>query len=227
VVSTTTTRPDLSMEGIDEKLRPLMWSVNTLDANGLPSVGWAFSAGTTEGRTLLLTSLAVVEAATRAPGPEIKVQNGSFNGPATLWTWEESRDLALLVISRGNLPAIPWAGENPAPRAGDRLFLVAADRVSPGLVTGYSSEALQHNIFVDDPLRGGALVNIKGEVLAVASAAYSGGGQPTDNAFFSPPLRKACARVLVCPGVAPGGGAPPTPGTTTTTARRTTTTRPG
>jgi hypothetical protein len=227
--TTTTTRPDLSLDGMDKKLRPLIWTVETLDAAGQPVMGAAFSAGTTEGRTLLLTSLALVEAATRAPGPEVRVRNGSFNGPATLHTWEEGRDLALLVVPRGSQPALPWAPETPPLKPADQIFLVSHDRVTPGLVTSVSPQSIQHNIFVEDPLRGAALVNVKGEVLGVASASYTGGGTPTDNAFFTAPIRTACARVLVCPGIEPAqvGGASAPQGPTTTARRGTTTTRRG
>ncbi|MDQ4133975.1 MAG: S1C family serine protease [Actinomycetota bacterium] len=228
VATTTTTRPDLSMEGMDKKLRPLIWSVETLDAAGQPVQGAAFSAGALEGRTLLLTSLALVEAATRAPGPEIRVKNGSFSGPATLWTWEEGRDLAVLDVPRGGQPALPWAPETPPLRVGDQIFLVSHDRVTPGLVTGLSPLSIQHNIFVEDPFRGAALVNVKGELLGIGSATYTGGGTPTDTAFFSPTIRTACARALRCPGVDPASvGGPPAPSTTTTNRRGTTTTRRG
>jgi S1-C subfamily serine protease len=147
----------------------------------------------------LLTSLALVQAATRAPGPGITVKNGTFNAPAALWTWDEGRDLALLVVEgKGNSPSLPWAGDNPPLRVGDPIFAVGVDRVVPGVVAGVSPGAIQHNIFIDDPLRGGALVNIKGEVLAVASPAFTPGAQITDTVFFGVPIRVVCAAVLNC-----------------------------
>lgn len=221
---TTTTRPDLSLDSMDRKLRPMVFSVTTLDAAGQPSQGSAFAAGMTERQTLLLASLAVVQAATRAPGPSVMVEGEGYSGPATVWTWQESTDLALLVIPKGSLAALPWAEPGRAARAGDQVFVVAADRVSPGIVSTISASSLQHNVFVDDPMRGAALVNIRGEVLGIASAVFAGGGVPTDTAFFGVPIREACVSVLSCPGITPsqpGEGPTTTTGATSSTRRST------
>jgi S1-C subfamily serine protease len=225
-VSTTTTRPDLTLESIDKKLRPMVWSVKTLDAAGQPTLGSAFSAGKTEGRTLLLTSLAVVEAATRAPGPPITVEGEGFSGPATLWTWDENTDLALLVITKGSLPALPWVAPNVGVRPGDKVFAVSAGGVTPGVVAAASESSLQHNIFIDDQARGAPLVNVKGEVLAISSVAFVGAGEATDTAFFGPPILRACESVLSCPGFENAAAPPEEGATATSTGATTTTTEP-
>ncbi len=226
---TTTTRLDLSLDTMDRKLRPMVWTVTTLDAGGQPSLGSAFSAGATEGQSLLLTSLAVVEAGTRAPAPPITVEGEGYSGPATLWTWQESTDLALLVIPKGSLPALPWADPSPPTKPGDQIFAVGSQRVTPGIVSTFLPSSIQHSVFVDDPMRGAPLVNVKGEVLGIASAAYAGGGVPTDTAFFGVPIRAACVTVINCPGITapePGDSPTTTSGRTGTTRRSTATTQP-
>ena len=212
--TTTTTRPDLTPEDMAQKLGPSVWSVTSLDSAGQPIGGTAFSVGSSGTRGLFLTSLSVVEASTREPGPEIQVRGTTFEGPATLWTWDERRDLALLVVERGGAPALDWVGDTPL-SAGDRIFVLGGDRrVSEGTVVGVSPERIEHDVVVDDALRGGPLVNRKGEVVAVSSATYTGGGTPTDVAWFGVPIQDSCGRVLRCGGGPPG--APPSGGTAST-----------
>jgi S1-C subfamily serine protease len=234
---TSTTRPDLSVEALTKKESPSVLTVSTLNSAGQPVEGTAFVAATPGGQTLLLTSLSVVEASTRQPAPDITLKGDRYNGPATLWTWDPGHDLALLVVGRTGAPALPWAADTGAAKVGDKLFAVAAGgQVRPGVVTALSDAAVQHNVFVDDHVRGAPLVNVKGEVLGVASAAYTAGGAPTDTSFFGVPLAAACAVVLHCGGgstsastVPPSGptaSTTPTKPTTSTKSAPSTTRRP-
>jgi S1-C subfamily serine protease len=224
--TTSTTRPDLEPDAVARKLGPSVWTVNTLNSAGQPVQGSAFVVGSSGSQGLLLTSLAVVEASTQRPGPDITVVGAGFNGTAGLWTWDEGRDLALLVVDRA-APAPAWAADSARLAPGDRVFAVGrGGKVSPGVVTGITPGAVQHNVFVDDVLRGGPLVNAKGDVVAMASAAYTAGGKATDTAFFGVPIQTVCGGVLRCGGTnAPGTD--PGAGTTSTTRRAPATTRPG
>src|SRR5262249_15428128 len=154
---TTTTKPDLSMETLESKVAPMVWSVTTLDPSGQPSVASAFVVGSAGGKTFLITSLAAVEASIQAPGPQITAAHGSFNGPADIWTWDDTRDLALLSVDRSRADEIPWANTKPDPKANDRVFALSSGqaKVSPGILTGVSPSRYQHNIFIDDERRGG------------------------------------------------------------------------
>ncbi|HWC10800.1 MAG TPA: trypsin-like peptidase domain-containing protein, partial [Acidimicrobiales bacterium] len=210
IENTTTTRPDLSPEAVARTVGPAVWTVNTLNSAGQPVTGAAFLVGSPGGRGLLVTSLTVVEASTRQPGPEITVVGGGYNGAASLWTWDEARDLALLTVGR-SAPAPRWADEPLRP--GDRIYAVGGGgKVAAGIVTAVTGTAVQHNVFIEDPFRGGPLVNAKGDVVAVSSAAFTGGGKATDTAFFGVPVRDVCAGVLRCgdaavpPTTTPGGG---------------------
>ncbi len=225
---TTTTKPDLSADTLVEKLGPSVWTVRTFDSAGQPVQGSALLTQSNRGQGLLLTSLAVVEASTHQPAPEITVSGGGFNGKAQLFTWDATHDLALLVVSGTNTPALSWLSDPSSLKAGDKVFALGGDgKLKPGLVTAVSDQAVEHNVFVDDGLRGGAIVNVKGEVVAVSSAVYTAGGVPTDTAFFGIPIRASCAGVLTCTGAFAGPGAEIAPTPPDVTTAKTATTEPG
>jgi S1-C subfamily serine protease len=208
---TPPTKPLLSVEALGDEVAPSVWRVSTLDEAGKPVEASAVVAGSFGGQSFLLTSFAAVRASTRVPGPQIQVRNGGSETQATLWTWQEDRDLALLVIQRA-APPLLWATENPEGKVGDRVFLAAE---GSGLVSGKilstSSTGIQHNISVDNRRQGGALINEKGEVMAMASQVYDPGGVGTDRIFVAVPVRLACSEVLQC------GGGNATVGASTTT----------
>ncbi|HVF13657.1 MAG TPA: S1C family serine protease [Acidimicrobiales bacterium] len=208
---TSTTKPILSVEALGDEVAPSVWRVSTRDEAGRPVEASAVVAGSFGGQSFLLTSFSAVRASTRVPGPPLVVRNGGQETEATLWTWQEDRDLALLVIQRA-APPLLWATENPEGKPNDRVFVAAE---GSGLVSGKilvsSTNGIQHNISVDDRRRGGALVNEKGEVLGMASRDYDPGGVGTDRIFVAVPMRLACGQVLQC------GGGNATVGASTTT----------
>lgn len=214
---TTTTVKQLTEEELDKKIAASVRAVQTRDPAGQPSNGTAFVVGSFGGQTLLLTSFEVVRANTRAPGPGITLDGGR---QATLWTWQENKDLALLVIG-GAVESLPWA--SVAPKAGDKLYAGGAgQKASVGAVQGVSESGIEHNIFVDDVRRGAPLVNRNGEVLGMASKVYNPDGRGTDTLFTGIPIRAACERMLRCGGgnTTPEGSVTDGPsGSTTTTTR--------
>ena len=233
---TTTTKAEiLSTEALTKKVAPSVWTVDTLDEEGRPSVGSAFAAGSAPGQTFLLTSLAVVQSSTRQPSPDINVRNGNTQVKATLWSWQEEFDLAMLVIAR-SVPSISWVDTDGIPKPGDKLFVAAGTGgLSAGALATLSPTIVQHNIFTDEMRRGGPLLTEKGQVVGMASQAYNPGGAGTERIFFGVPVGISCQKVLAC-----GAGnldadsatassiAPPPGGTTTTAAGgRTTTTAAG
>jgi S1-C subfamily serine protease len=233
--ATTTTKPAiLTADGVAKKAAPSVWSVASLDDAGRPIQGSGFVAGSFGGQTYLLTSLSIVRAATRIPGPDITVSNGGSQLKATLWTWQEERDLALLVIGRA-APSLSWADSTPAPKAGDKVYVVggAGGGAVPGVISTISPANIQHNVFVDAGRQGAPLLNEKGQVLGMVSLSFDPGATNTDTTFYAVPISLACERVLNCgtgnnsvpstvPGGAPAGGSTTVPSgaTTTTTVRR-------
>ena len=221
---TTTKAEILTPDGIAKRTAPSVWSVSSLDESGRPVEGAGFIAGSFGGQTYLLTSFSVVRAATRIPGPEIVVRNGGSDLKATLWTWQEDRDLALLVTSR-SVASLTWATDDPAPKAGDKVYLVAAGGGPvAGVLSGVSPTSIQHNIHVDERRQGAPLINERGQVLGMASLGLTPPGVvPPVDTFFAVPIASACDRVLNCGGgnaSVPSTVAPTGLNATTTTAAR-------
>src|SRR5207249_8391304 len=108
-----------------DKVGPSVWFVQTLDDAGQPSVGSGFVVASDADQTFLVTSFAAVRAATRNPGPPITVAKGNDAEKATLWTWQEDHDLALLIIKKGNQPKLNWVSGKPAVKLGERVFAVS------------------------------------------------------------------------------------------------------
>jgi S1-C subfamily serine protease len=220
----TTTKPPevLTPDGIAKKAGPSVWSVSSLDDAGRPVEGSGFIAGSFGGQTYLLTSLSIVRAATRIPGPDVVVRNGGSEVKATLWTWQEDRDLALLVTGR-TAPSLSWADDNPAPKPGDKVYVVGSDG-SPvaGVLSSVSPTNIQHNVFVDPRRQGAPLLNDRGQILGMASLSFNPNTQPTDTVFYAVPIAAACERVLSCGS---GNASIPTTTVAPTGLNATTTTR--
>ncbi|HWI03750.1 MAG TPA: serine protease, partial [Acidimicrobiales bacterium] len=203
---------------------PSVFSVSSLDENGRPVEGTGFVAGSFGGQTYVLTSFSLVRAATRIPGPEIVVRSGSSDIRATLWTWQEERDLALLVTSR-TIASLTWAEEDPPAKAGDKVYLVAGGGGPvAGVLSAVSPTSIQHNVFVDERRVGAPLLNERGQVLGMASLGLTPPGVvPPPDAFFAVPIGAACERVLNCGGgnaSVPSTVAPTGLNATATTAAR-------
>lgn len=201
-----------TLTDILNRTQPSVWFVSTLDDAGAPSVGSAFVVFGDGERSYLVTSFATVRAATQQPGPEITVRKGDQVHVATLFTWDPNRDLALLSIEVGDLPALPWAAEEAQPKLGDRLFAIgglgsANAAITQGFVVDVSADGVQHDAPIGPQFQGGPLINADGQVIAVASRAYSPLGFQPDTVFFGPLVRSACEVVLSCPA-----GTPQAPG---------------
>jgi S1-C subfamily serine protease len=187
-----------------EKAAPSVWFVTTLDEAGQPSVGSAFVVFSDGEQSFLLASFTTVRAATRNPAPRITVRKGDEELPVELTSWDPANDLALLTVDKPNLPALKWAPTDPALQVGDRVFVVsglgaAGGSISQGFVADVSGTGIQHDSPVGAAFQGGPLLNSAGEVLAVASRAYSPLGFSPEAVFFGVPVRRSCTEVIRCP----------------------------
>jgi S1-C subfamily serine protease len=197
-----------TLESLLKKVSPSVWFVHTLDEAGQPSVGSAFVVASDSNQTLLLTSFATVRAATHQPGPQVSVSRGGEDNRVQLWTWQEDRDLALLILQKPNQPRLNWSGDSPPVKTGDRVFAVSGvgtgdGSITQGLVSNVSGSGVLSDTQVGNAFQGGPLINSKGDVVAVASRAYAPLGFPSEGVFFSVPVRAACDRVLRCPSGEP------------------------
>jgi S1-C subfamily serine protease len=190
-----------TLEQLVERVSPSTFFVTTLDEDGAPSVGSAFVVFSDAEQSFLLTSFATVRAATRAPGPEVRVRQGDEELVATLVSWEEARDLALLTIPRGGVERLAWAGGT---RTGERVFSIsglggAGGSASQGLVGDVSAAGIQHDTPVGMQFQGAPLVNASGEVVGVSSRTYAPLGFTPQAVYFAPPIGDACIELLACP----------------------------
>ena len=195
-----------TLEQLVDKVAPATYFVSTLDEAGAPSVGSAFVVFSDAEQSFVLTSFTTVAAATRAPGPEIRLRKGEEELVAEVVSWEEGRDLALLSIPRGGMDRIPWAERTTT---GERVFSVsglggAGGSASQGLVGDVSAVGIQHDTPIGVQFQGAPLVNASGEVVGVSSRRYAPLGFPPDDVLFAPTIADACIELLVCPD---GGGA--------------------
>jgi S1-C subfamily serine protease len=201
-----------TLTGLLEKAQPSVYFVSTLDQAGAPSVGSAFVVFADSQQSFLLTSFTTIQAATVQPGPKVTLRKqGQDDMDATLFTWDQGRDLALLSVNRASLPALNWIAADAPPKIGDRLFGISGlgstgASITQGFVADVSADGLQHDVAVGTQFQGGPLLNSDGEVVGVASRTYSPLGFNPESVFFAPLVRMACDSVLKCPSGTPTPG---------------------
>jgi S1-C subfamily serine protease len=191
-----------TLSDVASKAEKSVWFVRTLDEAGQPSVGSAFVVASDSDQTFMLTSYNTVRAATRRPGPQVIVRKGDQEIRADLYTWEEGRDLALLIIPRGDMEKLSFGPRDL--KAGERVFAVsglgsANTSVTQGTVVDVSANAIQHDAAIGQAFQGGPIVNSKGELLGIASRTFAPLGFASEGVFFAAPIRTACDKVLRCP----------------------------
>jgi S1-C subfamily serine protease len=189
-----------------------VWSVETLDENGGPSVGSAFVVASDDAQSLLVTSYSAVAAGTTDPGPTITLRSGDESFEGELYNWDPEHDLALLVLPRGGLTPLPWADNaTMADLVGTHVWAAEGFggngvSVSPGTVIDLTDVGLQHTVALNAAFRGGPIVNGRGEVVGIASQSYAPLNYPSGAVSFGVPVQASCERVLSCSGDVPGAG---------------------
>jgi hypothetical protein len=205
-----------TLKGLIDKTADSVYLVQTQNEFGEPQVGSAFVLTSDAEKSYLVTSLSVVKAATQRPGPVITLRRGEETVPATLHTWHEERDLALLIVNKGSLPRLKWVSSGANLDLGQRVFVIggvggAGGSITQGFIADVSNAGVQHDAAVTGPFAGGPLLNSKGEVVGVGTPEYRPLGFTSDRVTFSSPIRAACEKILKCPegGESAGGGAGP------------------
>ena len=185
------------------KTEKSVWQVSTVDVDGAASVGTAFVVASDSDRSFLITSFNTVRAATARPGPPIRLRKGNESIDAELWTWQESRDLALLIVKRPSMPRLDW-GISSDVRLGQQIFAVSGfgtggGAITQGFIADVSSNGVQHTAALGAHFQGAPLLSDRGLVLGVASRKYEPYGFASDGVWFAPPIRATCETVLKCP----------------------------
>ncbi|MEY2422750.1 MAG: serine protease Do [Acidimicrobiaceae bacterium] len=202
-----------TLTGLLQKAEPSVYFVTTLDQAGGPSVGTAFVVFSDSQQSFLLTSFTTIQAATQQPAPTVTLRKqGQDDIEATLFTWDQNHDLALLSVNRPNLAPLSWISADAPPKIGDRLFAISGlgstgASITQGFVADVSSDGIQHDVAVGTQFQGGPIINSDGEVVGVASRTYSPLGFNPQAVYFAPLVRLACDTVLKCPegNPQPGG----------------------
>jgi S1-C subfamily serine protease len=185
-------------------LSPYVWFVSTLDENGVPSVGTAYSVATDDRSTLLVTSYNVVRAGSVRPAPPIKLRKDPDEIGAELVNWDSGNDLALLRIDRPNQPVLEWAPEDAqAKLVGTRLYVVtgfggAGATLNSAMTIDQNAKGLMHDGRIGTAAQGGPMVTTDGKVVAVASLVYQPLGFDPGELHYAVPVRKACDVLLTC-----------------------------
>jgi S1-C subfamily serine protease len=184
---------------------PSTFFVQTQDEAGAASVGSAFVVASDAQQSYLLTDYTTVRAATRVPGPQVQVRQGDQTIKATLWTWQEDKDLALLIIPKGGLPKLDFAPSSPPLRLGERVFALSGlggsgGAITQGFVADVSAAGVMHDAAIGQGFQGGPLLNSAGKVVGVSSRSYAPLGYATEGVTFAVPGKAACEKVLRCPG---------------------------
>lgn len=201
-----------TLKDLIDQVKDSTYLVETQDEFGQAKVGSAFIVTSDAEKSYLVTALSVVKASTKRPGPAIILRRGEEKFGATLHTWQEERDLALLIVDKGSLPRIKWAPAADKLDFGQRVFVVAGvggagGSITQGSVADVSAAGIQHDAAATGAFAGGPLLNSKGEVVGVATPDYAPLGFTSDRITFASPIRAACEKVLKCPegATSPGG----------------------
>jgi S1-C subfamily serine protease len=183
---------------------PSLFFVRSQDEAGNASVGTGFAVASDGDQTFVLTSYNTVRAATAKPGPAVEVRQRDQTVKSTLWTWDEAKDLALIIVQKGNTPSLKFASSSSV-STGERVFALSGlgalgGAATQGFVADVSSAGIQHDASIGTAFQGGPLLDSDGKVVGVNSRAFAPLGYTTDGVWWAPAIRAACDKVLRCPG---------------------------
>lgn len=194
-----------TLASLSQKVGKSIWSIQTLDEKGAPSVGAAFVVETNERESVLVGSYGTIRAATHTPGPEIFAVKGNDRIKVALTNWVEDKDLAAMTLPRGNQPKLDFVSQDAQPRLGERVFVgsglgSAGASITQGFLSDVAQGAIQHDAAVGAAFEGGPLLNSNGQVTGIASTRFAPYGfAPTGGVSFAIPIRVSCEQLLRCP----------------------------
>ncbi len=180
-----------------------VYQLRTTNERGASVAGTAAAVAKHEGGTALVTSYALVKSSTIAPAPGIELVKGDERIPATLWSWDAERDLALIVVDV-EIPKLTFATEADLTSVvGAKVFAMSGTggqgaTASPGTVLDRSDVGLQHTAAIGSLFNGGPLVDSTGKIVGVASVTYAPLGFTGGDVRFASDLSGVCASLLNC-----------------------------
>ena len=185
-----------TLEALVKDAADSLFFVRSLDEAGQPTVGTGFAVASDNDQTFLLTSFATVRAATVRPGPAIEIRQRDTVIKGTLWTWDESKDLALIILQKGKVPVMQFASKGSA-KTGERVFALSAlgalgGAATQGFIADVSSPGIQHDASIGQAFQGGPLVDSDGKVVGISSRTFAPLGFQSDGVWWAPAIRMAC-----------------------------------
>ncbi|MCA1839566.1 MAG: trypsin-like peptidase domain-containing protein [Actinomycetota bacterium] len=183
------------------KIGPSIAYVSGQDANGAAAVGSGFVVTSNQNESWVITNFHLVAGSAASKGT-VKVRLGNSQRDATVWSWDDHRDLALVILKTGNLPVLEWAAGDPA--IGSQIWAVGtgAGRLQAAASLGHladvSAEALLVDAGIASSSTGGPVLDNDGKVIGVLSNSYAPAGFPAASGW-AVPIRLSCQKVVRCP----------------------------
>lgn len=194
-------------------------AVEDFDDQGGVTAGTGFVLQATPTDLWVVTSYSIVRAA-KAEGRSIKIRFPNFARlDGTVRTVDETRDLALIIVSGERLPGINRFAP-PVTAAGTTAYALGVNATS-GRVVGQEITITQvqpDGLLIDAPGvsagAGGPIVDAEGALVGVLPVTYTPKGQ--EGGLWAVPAQQLCRRVVVCPAAvretpSPSAGPAPSP----------------
>ena len=181
-----------------------VFRLETDDESGRAVVGSAFAVAEHDEGTALVTSYTLVVASTTTPGPGIELVKDGERIPARLWSWDRSRDLAVVVVDR-ELPVLDLADTDAQVAAvGTTVFAMSGvggqgATAVPGTLVDFSLDGLQHTVPTGSLFEGGPLLTAGGQVVGMATTSFRPLGVDPGPVGQAPGIPELCAEILDCP----------------------------
>ncbi|MGJ7441076.1 trypsin-like peptidase domain-containing protein [Aquipuribacter sp. MA13-6] len=145
--------------------------------------------------SVVLTSLAVVDACTYDDGPGFAVEQAGRSLTGELWSWDETNALALVMVEE-QLPALPDG--LGAPFVGDDVVVIGSalgieSTVTAGRVTNVLDGLVQTDAAINPGNEGGPMLDRSGRVLGISAGALE-----ADGVGFVTRLGAICAELMEC-----------------------------
>ena len=196
---------------------PSVGVVEGADATGARTSGSGFVLSSTANQSWLLTSYHLVAGSVAAAqGVTLTVPGGALPAPSTVtvhlggvdrlstvYSWDPSNDLALIIVEVGSVPALKFSSAVPA--QGLPVWAIGASggplgtTAARGQLVTSTAQNLATNAVFGPRSSGGPLVDVEGKVLGVLTTFLAPPAPPTATVGVAIPVRQACTHIVVCP----------------------------
>ncbi|MGI8427445.1 MAG: S1 family peptidase [Actinomycetota bacterium] len=195
------------------KTAPSIAYVLGQDLAGVPATASGFIVTSTADQTWVITNYRFVAGAAQKKVP-VRIRIGANEQDGQVWSWDEARDLALVIIKTGKLPVLEWATGDP--QLGSKVWAAGSSpgKLKAAAASGFVLDSAPDGLLVDadvpDSSLGGPVLNPDGKVLGVLTSNYAPVGYPPAKGW-AVPIRLSCDKIIKCPAAAAPPPAVPPP----------------